>query len=173
MLTRGLVRLQHSKDMPPVCSTKMTRVYNFDQKAMLLVAHGTTFPVINVSGIAWFRGKDCAEIMNYKGSKKAIKAHVDPDWQKTMQELLETGGPFCPPDLSRTLNDLSAKWISESGLFELGSSSKLPAARTFRSGCLEKCCQASEAQGPFLYRQPLLLQNRLIHGWKSAWRART
>jgi len=30
------------------------------------------------------------------------------------------------------LNDLSAKWISESGLFELASSSKLPAARAFR-----------------------------------------
>ena len=33
---------------------------------------------------------------------------------------------------SRTLNDLSAKWISESGLFELASSSKLSAARAFR-----------------------------------------
>ena len=43
---------------------------------MLLVAHGTTVPVMNVSGIAWFRGKDCAEIMNYKDSKKAIKARA-------------------------------------------------------------------------------------------------
>ena len=96
------------------------------------MAHGTTVLVMDVNGIAWFRGKDCAEIMNYKDSKKAIKAHVDPDWQKTMEELLQTGGAFCPPDLTRTLNDLSAKWISESGLFELASSSKLPAARAFR-----------------------------------------
>ena len=49
-----------------------------------------------------------------------------------MQELLQTGGAFCPPNLTRTLNDLSAKWISESGLFELASSSKLPAAKAFR-----------------------------------------
>ena len=88
--------------------------------------------MMNVNGIAWFRGKDCAEIMNYKDSKKAIKAHVDPDWQKSMEELLQTGGAFCPLDHTRTLNDLSAKWISESGLFELASSSKLPAARAFR-----------------------------------------
>ncbi|KAL3135137.1 hypothetical protein ABBQ32_008071 [Trebouxia sp. C0010 RCD-2024] len=88
--------------------------------------------MMNVDGVAWFRGKDCAEIMNYKDSKKAIKAHVDPDWQKTMEELLQTGGAFCPPDLTRTLNDLSAKWISESGLFELATSSKLPAARAFK-----------------------------------------
>ncbi|KAL3130242.1 hypothetical protein ABBQ38_008548 [Trebouxia sp. C0009 RCD-2024] len=86
---------------------------------------------MNVNGIAWFRAKDCAEIMNYKDSKKAIKAHVDHDWQKNMQELLQTGGAFCPPDHTRTLNDLSAKWISESGLFELTSSSKLPAAEAF------------------------------------------
>ncbi len=110
----------------------MTQIYNFDQKAMLLTAHGTTVPVMDVNGIAWFRGKDCAEIMNYKDSKKAIKAHVDPDWQKSMHELLQIGGVVCPPDLARSLNDLSAKWISESGLFELASSSKLPAARAFR-----------------------------------------
>ena len=42
------------------------------------------------------------------------------------------GGGFHPPDPTRTLNDLSAKWVSESGLFELASSSKLPAARAFR-----------------------------------------
>ena len=70
--------------------------------------------------------------MNYKDSKKAIESHIDPNWQKTMQELLQTGGAFCPLDHTRTLNDLSAKWILESGLFELAISSKLPAARAFR-----------------------------------------
>ena len=70
---------------------------------MLLMAHGTVVPVMNVNGIAWFRGQDCAEIMNYKDSKKAIKAHVDPDWQKSMQKLLQTGGVFLPP---RSYKDL-------------------------------------------------------------------
>ncbi|DBB05571.1 TPA: hypothetical protein ACH3X1_012515 [Trebouxia sp. C0004] len=70
--------------------------------------------------------------MNYKDSKKAIKSHVNPKWQKTMQELLQTGGAFCPADHTRSLNDFRAKWISESGLFELAISSKLPAARAFR-----------------------------------------
>ncbi len=77
----------------------MDQVYNFDQKAMLSMAHGTTVSVMNANGIAWFRGKDCAEIMNYKDSKKAIKAHVDPDWQKTLQELLQTRGRFAPPNI--------------------------------------------------------------------------
>lgn len=56
--------------------------------------------MMNVNGIAWFRDKDCAEIMSYKDSKKAIKAHVEPDWQQTMEELLQTGGgDFAPPIL--------------------------------------------------------------------------
>ncbi|DBA97253.1 TPA: hypothetical protein ACH3X1_015001 [Trebouxia sp. C0004] len=70
--------------------------------------------------------------MNYKDAKKAIKSHVDPNWQKTMQELLQTAGAFCPPP-PRSCKDLERpQWISESGLFKLTSSSKLPAARAFR-----------------------------------------
>ena len=41
--------------------------------------------------------------MNYKDSKKAIKAQVDPDWQKTMEELLPTRGGVLPP---RSYKDL-------------------------------------------------------------------
>ena len=48
----------------------------------------------------------------------------------TKQPPSEQPAPL--PPVPRTLNDLSAKWISESGLFELASSSKLPAARAFR-----------------------------------------
>jgi len=159
-----LVRLLQPKDMPPVCLTKMTRVYNFDERSMLLMAHGTTVPVMNVNGIAWFRGKDCAEIMNYKDSKKAIKAHVDLDWQKTMQELLQTGGGFCPPDHTRTLNDLSAKWISESGLFELASSSKLPAARAFRKWVFGEVLPSIRKTGSYSV-QPAAPAATPIDGW--------
>lgn len=84
------------KDAALVCSTNMIAAYKFDHKTMLLMAHGTTAPVMNVNGVAWFKGKDYAEIMNCKDTKKAIKAHVDPDWQKGMQELLQIGGAKRP-----------------------------------------------------------------------------
>ena len=54
------MRLLQPKDVPPVCSTNMDQVYNFDQKAMLLMAHGTTVPVMNVNGIAWLHGEKTA-----------------------------------------------------------------------------------------------------------------
>lgn len=44
------------------------------------------------------------------------------------------GGVKCPPSLNDpTSNDLGAKWITESGLYELCWSSKLPLARTFKT----------------------------------------
>ena len=107
-------------------------IYHFDKESMLLTACGTTVPMMDVSGTAWFRAKDCAEVMKYKDSKKAIKAHVDPDWQKTLEDLLEMGGAIHPPEFRPSLNDLGAKWISESGLYELATSCKLPAARAFK-----------------------------------------
>ncbi len=85
-------------------------IYHFDQESRLLTACGTTVPMMDVSGTAWFGAKDCAEVMKYKDSKKAIKAHVDPDWQKTLEGLLEMGGANHPPGFRPSLNGLGTKW---------------------------------------------------------------
>ncbi len=143
---------------------------DFDEKMMTLVVHGATVPMIHVNTTAWFRAKDCALILGYKDSKKAIKAHVEQEWQETLARILEGEGVKCPPYLSDlTSNDLSAKWITESGLYELCCSSKLPLARTFK----ERCFQASGRQAPTQYSQLLLLQSKATTGRTSAWKARS
>ncbi len=105
---------------------------NFDENAMILMACGTTVPIMNVDNDVWFRGNDCASVLNYKDPKRAIKRHVDPEWQQTLQALLHKGGTIRTPSKNHTLNDLNAKWISEAGLYDLASTSKLPAAIAFK-----------------------------------------
>ena len=133
----------------------MTQSLNFDQQSMLLTAYGTTVPMMDVNGMTSFRGKDCAEVMNYKDSKKAIKAHVDPDWQKPMEEVLHLGGAIYPPDIRPSLNDLSAKWISESRLYELASSSKLPLARQFRKWVFGEVLPSIRRKGSYNTAAPV------------------
>jgi len=105
---------------------------DFDRNSMTLVACGTTVPIMNIDNNGWFRGNDCAAILNYKDPKRAVKRHVDPEWQQTLQGLLDRGGTIRTPTESRTLNDLNTKWISEAGLYDLTSTSKLPAAIAFK-----------------------------------------
>jgi prophage antirepressor-like protein len=59
---------------------------------MTLMACGTTVPIMNIDNTVWFRGNDCASILNYKDPKRAVKRHVDPEWQQTLQALVDRGG---------------------------------------------------------------------------------
>ena len=57
---------------------------------------------------------------------------MDPEWQQTLERLLQKGDTRRTHLEKYTLNDLDARWVSEPCLYELASSSKLPAARAFR-----------------------------------------
>lgn len=59
----------------------------------------------------------------YKDPKRAVECHVDPEWQETLQTLLNRGGTIRTHLQNRNLNDIHAKWISEAGLYDLASSS--------------------------------------------------
>ena len=87
---------------------------------------------LNIDNNVWFRGNDCAAVLDYKDPKRAIKRHVDPEWQQTLEGLFQKGGTRRTHLEKYTLNDLNARWVSEPGLYDLASSSKLPAARAFR-----------------------------------------
>ena len=104
----------------------------FDKEAMTLVAAGTTVPMLDIDNNIWFRGNDCASALSYKDPKRAIKRHVDPEWQQTLETLLQRVGTSGTHLEKYTLNDLSARWVSEPGLYDLASSSKLPVAKAFR-----------------------------------------
>ena len=124
----------------------------FDETA--LVVHGATVPMIQLDNTVWFRAKDCATVLGYKDSKKAIKTHVEEEWQKALQELLGVGGAKCPPTLNDpTTNDLSAKWIVESGLYELCCSSKLPLAKTFKKWVFGQVLPSIRKTGSYSLQQ--------------------
>lgn len=65
---------------------------DFDKELMTLVVHGATVPMIRVDETAWFKAKDCASVLGYKDTKKSIKAHVEEEWQQTLESLLQVGG---------------------------------------------------------------------------------
>ena len=87
---------------------------------------------MNIDNNVWFRGNDCAAVLDYTDLKRAIKRHVDPDWQQTLERLHQKGGTRRTHLEKYTLNDLNARWVSEPGLYGLASSSKLPAVTAFR-----------------------------------------
>lgn len=68
-----------------------------------------------------FVGKDVAEVLGYKDTRKAIQSHVD-DEDKTT-------GVICP---SGSNYKTQAVFINESGLYSLILSSKLPQAKAFK-----------------------------------------
>ena len=68
----------------------------------------------------YFVGKDVAEILGYKDTVNALKAHVD--------EEDKTGWQITTPSRGTQ----TATIINESGLYSLILSSKLPAAKKFK-----------------------------------------
>ncbi len=65
---------------------------DFDKETMILSAGGTMVPMISIENNVWYRGIDCASVLDYKDPKRAIKRHVDVEWQQTLETLLQRGG---------------------------------------------------------------------------------
>ncbi len=103
---------------------------DFDEKLMTLVVHGANDTGEHDS-LVW--SQRLRADPGVQRQQKGYQTHVEQEWQETLARILEGEGVKCPPYLSDlTSNDLSAKWITESGLYELCCSSKLPLARTFK-----------------------------------------
>ncbi len=79
---------------------------------------GSLRTVVLPDGQIGFVGKDVAIALGYTNPQKAIRDHVD-DEDKTVNE-------------SFTVNGTSPVFISESGLYALVLSSKLPTTRKFK-----------------------------------------
>lgn len=75
--------------------------------------------VVMIEGEPWFVGKDVADVLGYKDTVNAIKAHVDNDDKRGWQITTPSGNQ-------------EAVVINESGLFSLILSSKLPNAKRFK-----------------------------------------
>ncbi|AAC97765.1 ORF MSV194 ALI motif gene family protein [Melanoplus sanguinipes entomopoxvirus] len=76
----------------------------------------------------YFKGKDIAEILEYKDTNDAIKKHVDDDDKSKYEDLINRPGIL--PSL--TYNEKNTIYISESGLYSLILSSKKSEAKIFK-----------------------------------------
>lgn len=74
---------------------------------------------VEINGEPYFVGKDIAEILGYKDTDGAIRTHVDDDDKLTRR--------FSGSGQNREMNV-----ISESGVYSLVISSKLPNAKKFK-----------------------------------------
>lgn len=81
---------------------------------------------VKIDGEPWFVGKDIAEALGYKDTKKAIADNVD-DEDKRMGGL--NGAPSIIDKLGRAQNPI---FINESGVYSLILRSNLPKAKEFK-----------------------------------------
>ena len=118
--------------------------------------------------IARFRGKEVAQILEYKNTKDAINRHVSKNHKKTF--LLSchpvSGGQVikdkksCPPETGgqvikqswgrETRPQGQGRWIifiDEAGFYELVFKSKLPAAKFFRKWVFSKVLPSIRKMG--------------------------
>ena len=93
----------------------------------------------------WFRGKEIAEILGYKNTRKAIIDHVDDFDKKLMDHKIRLN--------SRSNDSLPLEktykcfFINESGCYSLILSSKLPSAKLFKHWVTSKVLPSIRKKG--------------------------
>lgn len=98
--------------------------------------------VVDVDGEPWLVGKDVAEILGYKNSRKAIKDHVS-DHDKT-------DGVTIRDSIGREQKPIC---INESGLYSLVMYSKLPAAEKFKHWVTSEVLTSIRKHGGYIAGQ--------------------
>ena len=98
--------------------------------------------VVDIDGEPWLVGKDVAEILGYKNSRKAIKDHVS-DHDKT-------DGVTIRDSIGREQKPIC---INESGLYSLVMSSKLPAAEKFKHWVTSEVLTSIRKHGGYIAGQ--------------------
>ena len=84
--------------------------------------------------VLWFRGNDCAKMLEYKDPNKIIQDNVNSEYKNKYKNLLDqidTG------KIPVTYHDGISTWISENGLYQLISKSKMPLAKKFQQWLYE------------------------------------
>ena len=97
-----------------------------------------------VDGKPWFKGVEAAAALGYKKPRNAVSAHVD-DEDKNALEYLR--GPVLGPLTNG--NEGAAVYISESGLYSLIMTSKLPHAKAFKRWVLKEVLPTIRRTGSY------------------------
>ena len=106
--------------------------------------HRASLTARMVDGDPWFKGVEAASALGYTNPQKAIRDHVDLDDKTTLQNLRvnETVTLTNP-------NEGAAVCISESGLYSLIMSSKLPHSKAFRRWALKDVLPTIRRHGSY------------------------
>ncbi|MFR7477629.1 MAG: BRO family protein [Acutalibacteraceae bacterium] len=101
-------------------------------------------------GEPWFVGKDVAQALGYKDTINALKSHVDPEDKQGGWQITTPGGT----------QEMTI--ITESGLYSLVLSSKLPTAKAFKRWITSEVIPSIRKTGGYLMEQEQLSPSELM-----------
>lgn len=106
---------------------------------------------LTIDGEPWFIGKDVAEILGYSNASKAVMVHVDEEDKKLMMLPNSQNGNSVGKFIL----------ISESGLYSLILSSKLPGAKAFKRWITTKVLPTIRKTGGYISNEELFADTYL------------
>lgn len=105
---------------------------------------------LSIDGEPWFVGKDVADILGYTNPRDALAKHVDDEDKNTV--AICDGTPGNP----------NTTVISESGLYSLVLSSKLPTAKKFKRWVTSEVLPAIRKHGGYIAGQEAMTAEELM-----------
>lgn len=103
-----------------------------------------TVRTVMVDGEPWFVGKDVAEVMGYRNTRKALTDHVDDEDKLDGVTIRDSMG-----------REQSPVFINESGLYSLVLSSKLPTAKQFKRWVTNEVLPSIRKHGAYMTKETL------------------
>lgn len=94
---------------------------------------GSSLTIIKESNNVLFKGKEIAQLLEYKNTKKALFDHVDDIDKITYEKIHEKLGNVLLPQISDKFNNPKTIFINQNGLFDLVIKSKMKKAKEFRN----------------------------------------
>ena len=100
--------------------------------------------ILLVEGEPWFKGTEAAAALGYKNLRAAILTHVDDEDRQRLDNLRSLESR-----LLTNPNEGASIYISESGLYSLVMSSKLPCAKVFKRWVLKEVLPSIRRTGSY------------------------
>lgn len=123
----------------------------FSEDNLTIVANSKTVPIILVGDDKrpYFKANDAAILLGYSNYKKAVTQHVSAKRLKTLSEILEMQVPVLGTPSILNHNDLSSRYVSESGLYQLVMKSKLEFAERFQDWVVDEVLPSIRRHGAY------------------------
>jgi prophage antirepressor-like protein len=126
-------------------------MFRIDLESQCIEANQHKVPIILVGHDRqpWFKANEAAALLGYVNFRKAVTMHVKPHRLQTLQQMLDKGTPTLGMPSKPNQNDLSARYVNESGLYQLTLSSKLDTADKFQDWVVDEVLPAIRKTGSY------------------------